>query len=102
MYYMYNRFEGFAGHYQDYEPSLDHYGFMRTGLNYMLMAPLDDDKRSVQLFPAFPVHQWDVAFKLNAPRNTVIEAACKGGKLAYLNVTPPERKADVIVLNCKQ
>jgi hypothetical protein len=25
------RFAGFAGHYQDYEPSLDHYGFMRTG-----------------------------------------------------------------------
>jgi hypothetical protein len=25
------RFPGFAAHYQDYEPSLDHYGFMRTG-----------------------------------------------------------------------
>ena len=24
------RFPGFAAHYQDYEPSLDHYGFMRT------------------------------------------------------------------------
>ena len=96
------RFAGFAGHYQDYEPSLDHYGFMRTGLNYMLMGPLDDDKRTIQLFPTFPVDKWDVAFKLHAPRNTVIEAACEGGKLVYLNVTPPERKADVIVLNCKQ
>ena len=37
------RFPGFAAHYQDYEPSLDHFGFMRTGLNYMLMAPLDDE-----------------------------------------------------------
>jgi hypothetical protein len=25
------RFPGFAAHYQDYEPSLDHFGFMRTG-----------------------------------------------------------------------
>jgi alpha-L-fucosidase 2 len=31
------RFGGFAKHYQDYEPSLDHFAFMRTGLNYMLM-----------------------------------------------------------------
>lgn len=32
------RFGGFAKHYQDYEPSLDHFAFMRTGLNYMLMC----------------------------------------------------------------
>lgn len=38
------RFPGFAAHYQDYEPSLDHFGFMRTGLDYMLLAPLDDAK----------------------------------------------------------
>ena len=31
------RFGGFAAHYQDYEPSLDHFAFMRTGLDYMLM-----------------------------------------------------------------
>jgi hypothetical protein len=95
------RFEGFAGHYQDYEPSLDHYGFMRTGLDYMLMAPKDDEKLGVFLFPAFPVDKWDVEFKLHAPKNTTIEAACKGGKLAYLIVTPSERKADVEVLNCR-
>ena len=95
------RFAGFAGHYQDYEPSLDHYGFMRTGLNYMLMSTLDDAKGSVLLFPAFPAKMWNVRFKLHAPRNTTIEASCQQGKLEYLTVTPPERKADVTVVNCE-
>ena len=89
-------------HYQDYEPSLDHYGFMRTGLNYMLMAPADDAALSITLFPTFPVDTWDVAFKMKAPKDTTIEAACVNGTLAYLIVTPPERKADVTVVNCRQ
>ena len=29
------------------------------------------------------------------------QASCQGGKLQYLNVDPPERKADITVLNCK-
>ena len=32
------RFPGFAAHYQDYEPSLDHYGFMRTVRSRHLLA----------------------------------------------------------------
>ena len=87
-------------HYQDYEPSLDHYGFMRTGLDYMLMTPLDDAKQTILLFPTFPTDKWDVRFKMSAPLNTTIEASCQGGKLEYLLVTPAERKADVTVLNC--
>eukprot|EP00040_Diaphanoeca_grandis_P035429 m.222904 g.222904 ORF g.222904 m.222904 type:complete len:925 (-) comp33386_c2_seq2:269-3043(-) len=96
------RFEGFAGHYQDFEPSLDHYGFMRTGLNYMLMAPLDDNEGGVVLFPSFPVNLWNVRFKIHAPRNTTIEASCQGGVLEYLIVTPASRASAVTVLNCKQ
>lgn len=95
------RFPGFAQHYQDYEPSLDHFGFMRTGLDYMLMAPLDDAARSMLLFPTFPTAKWDVRFKMHAPLNTTIEASCQGGKLEYLIVTPPERKKDITVLNCE-
>ena len=80
---------------------LDHYGFMRTGLDYMLMAPLDDAKRTMLLFPSFPTGLWNVRFKMHAPLNTTIEASCQGGKLEYLIVTPPERKADVRVMNCE-
>lgn len=75
-------------------------GFMRTGLDYMLMSPLDDEKRSMLLFPTFPTDTFDVRFKMHAPLNTTIEASCQGGKLEYLIVTPPERAADITVLNC--
>ena len=71
------RFDGFAGHYQDFEPSLDHYGFMRTGLNYMLISTVDDAKGSVLLFPAWPSAMWNDRFEMHAPRNTTIGRAAK-------------------------
>jgi hypothetical protein len=116
------RFPGFAQHYQDYEPctrivacvagsqlrlvcvcgvALDHFSFMRTAMHYMLISPLDDANQTVQLFPTWPVTEWDVSFKLWAPLNTTIEASCVGGELQYLIVTPAERAQDVTVLNCK-
>jgi hypothetical protein len=94
------RFAGFAGHMQDYEPSADHFSFMRTAMHYMLLAPLDDDKQSVLLFPAWPA-EWDISFKLHAPLNTVIEAACINGTLTKLVVHPPERRADVQLAGCR-
>ena len=90
---------------------------MRCGLHYMLMAPLDDADQTIMLFPGWPAQwcgkcnaappasmhrRWDVSFKLLGPRNTTVEAACVGGKLAYLIVTPPSRLANVQVLNCQQ
>jgi len=95
------RFGGFAQHYQDYEPSLDHFAFMRTGLNYMLMTPLDDNAKKLLLFATFPTDRWNVRFKMHAPLNTTIEASCQQGKLEYLIVTPPKRKADITVMNCR-
>jgi hypothetical protein len=86
---------------QDYEPSADHFSFMRTAMHYMLLAPLDDARQRVLLFPAWP-STWDVSFKLHAPLRTVIEAACVNGSLVKLIVTPPERRADVLLSgSCK-
>jgi len=96
------RWSGYAGHYQDYEPSEDHYSFMRTAIHYMLVSPLDDEKQSILLFPTWPVEKWDIDFKLKGPLDTTIEAACIQGKLTKLIVTPVERKSDITVLNCKQ
>jgi hypothetical protein len=84
------RFPGFAEHFQDYEPSLDHFSTLRTAVNYMLLSPLHDGSGQVMLFPGFPSDVWDVEFKLNGPNTTVIEAACQNGELAYLSVDPPE------------
>ena len=52
-------------------------------------------------FPTFPTDKWDVRFKMHAPLNTTIEASCQKGVLEYLIVTPPERKKDITVHNCK-
>jgi hypothetical protein len=95
------RFKGFAGHMQDYEPSLDHFSFMRTGMHYMLMNFLDDDKQSVILLPTWPTDKWDVEFKIHAPLSTTIEAACVNGTLTKFIVTPKSREADVTVMNCE-
>ena len=54
---------------------------MRTAVNYMLLSPVEDASQSVLLFPTWPTDKWDVAFKLWAPLNTTVEAACVGGKL---------------------
>lgn len=96
------RFPGFAGHMQDYEPSLDHFSFMRTAMHYMLLAPLDDAKQGIVIFPTWPVDKWDIHFKLHAPLSTTVEAACTNGTLTTFIVTPKSREADVQVLNCKR
>ncbi|MCD6347988.1 MAG: hypothetical protein J7L96_11265, partial [Bacteroidales bacterium] len=40
---------------------------------------------------------WDVDFKLNAPKNTTLEASLKNGKITQLKVTSLEREKDVII-----
>jgi len=96
------RFPGFAAHYQDFAPSLDHWAFMRTAVNYMLLTPLEDDRQRMVVFPTWPVDKWDVSFKLHGPLNTTVQGACVGGVLQELVVTPAERKGDVEVVGCRK
>merc|ERR1711871_1914588 len=93
------RWPGFAAHYQDYEPSSDHFDFQRVAMHYMLLSPLDDEAQSVVIFPTWPT-SWDVEFKLHAPLRTIIEARCVNGVLEKLVVTPQEREKDVYLGNC--
>jgi hypothetical protein len=97
------RFRGFTpdGEAGGNQPNNNQLSGMRTGLNKMLMMPLDDPKRRMVLFPSFPVSRWNVRFKLHAPLNTTIVASCQDGVLEYLVVTPPERRADITLANCK-
>ena len=94
------RFRGFSQAYEDVAPSMDHFAFFRLAINLMLLMPVDDAASSMLLFPTWPEY-WDVQIKLHGPRNTVVEAACTGGKLDYLRVTPPERTRDVVLVGCK-
>jgi hypothetical protein len=79
------RFRGFTpdGEAGGNQPSNNQLSGMRTGLNKMLLLPLDDVKRRMIVFPSFPTARWNVRFKLHAPLNTTIEASCQDGSLEY-------------------
>lgn len=92
------RFEAFAAHYQDYEPSADHYANMVTQLQLMLLQPADDDKMSSILLPAWDCG-WDVKFKLRGVGGLTVEGEVKDGKVQF-SVEPSELTENVVVGNC--
>jgi len=89
-----SRFGAFWGPNFDWIPDQDHGGNLMMALQTML---LQADEGKIRLLPAWP-KQWDVDFKLHAPRQTVIEGRLKNGQLVNLNVTPKSRRQDVIVM----
>ena len=74
-------------------PDMDHGGCSMIGLQEMLMQTPGD---KIILLPAWP-REWDVDFKLHAPRQTVVEAKVRGGKIVSLIVTPKTRLKDVVI-----
>jgi hypothetical protein len=90
------RFPGFAPHFQDFDPSADHFANLNRALQEMLLQSGDDgySNTTIVLFPAWPC-AWDVRFKLWGPLNTSVEVAYAGGALQSLVVTPPSRAASV-------
>ena len=79
----------------DYDqiPDVDHGGTGMIGLQDMLLQPVG---KKLHLLPSWPP-DWDVDFKLHAPRQTTVEAKVRGGKVQQLTVTPPARRNDVIL-----
>jgi hypothetical protein len=88
-----SRFPAFWGPNYDWVPDQCHGAVAMTALQQMLLQWEGD---RILLFPAWP-KDWDVKFKLHAPRNTVIEAELRGGEIRSLRVTPPSRAKDVTV-----
>jgi len=94
------RFPAFAQHYQDYEPSADHFSVMNTALHAMLLQNGEDGaKGTIVLLPAWPC-QVDVSFKLWGAMNTSVEVVWAGGALVSLTVTPAERASAVVFAPC--
>ena len=87
------RFPAFWGPGFDWTPDVNHGGSGAIALQEMLLQTPGDQ---LHLFPAWPV-DWDVDLKLHAPRATVVEATLAGGVLTRLVVTPPERRADLVL-----
>ncbi|HEV9035521.1 MAG TPA: hypothetical protein VGQ51_02825, partial [Puia sp.] len=86
------RFPAFWGPAFDWVPDHNWGGSGMIGLQEMLMQT---DGKKIYLFPAWPI-SWDVHFKLYAPYSTTVEATLKHGRLVQLDVTPEQRKKDII------
>jgi hypothetical protein len=86
------RFPTFWGPGHDWVPDHNWGGSGMIGLQEMLMQTTDN---RIILFPAWPKN-WDVSFKLCAPKNTTVECTYQNGKVTFLKVTPENRMKDVI------
>ncbi len=87
-----SRFPAFWGPNFDWVPDQDHGNCGLITLQSML---LQWSGNKLFLFPAWP-KAWDVEFKLHAPGQTIVEGTFRSGHLDRLEVTPPQRKADII------
>lgn len=88
------RFPAMWGPNFDWLPDQCHGANLMTLLQEMLLQPHGDQ---LLIFPAWP-RDWDVHFKLHAPRATVVEAELRDGVLIRLEVSPPSRRADLVNL----
>ena len=91
------RYPTFWGPGHDWVPDHNWGGSGMIGLQEMLMQTIGD---KIVLFPAWP-QDWDVDFKLHAPKNTIIECSFKNGEIQNMKVTPESRSKDVVLLNNK-
>ena len=89
------RFPAFWGPGFDWTPDHNRGGSGMIGLQEMLMQTSDD---RIILFPAWPKN-WDVSFKMCAPKNTTVECIFKNGKVESLTVLPQERMKDVVLFS---
>ena len=88
------RFPAFWGPGYDWTPDHNWGGSGMIGLQEMLMQT---NGEQILLFPAWPA-EWNVHFKMHAPKNTTVEAELKDGKITNLQVYPAERMKDVVVM----
>lgn len=86
-----HRFPAFWGPGFDWTPDHNWGGSGMIGLQEMLLQSNNDE---LLLFPAWP-REWDVHFKLHAPKQTTVEVQLKGGEVVLLRVTPESRKNDI-------
>lgn len=86
-----HRFPAIWGPNYDWLPDQDHGSNLMSTVQLMLLQAQGDE---IRLLPAWPA-AWDVSFRLNAPKRTVVEVTWRGGKLERLDVTPARRRNDV-------
>ncbi|MBI5393959.1 MAG: hypothetical protein HZA91_01545, partial [Verrucomicrobia bacterium] len=88
------RFPAMWGPNFDWLPDQDHGGNILLTLQHMI---LNADGEKICVLPAWP-KDWNLHFKLHAPRRTTVEGRVRNGRLVDLKVTPAERRKDVVVV----
>ena len=88
-----SRFPAFWGPNFDWIPDQDHGGCLMKALQSML---LQADGDNIYVLPAWP-KDWNVSFKLHAPRRTTVEVVYENGKVRELKVEPAARKKNVLI-----
>ncbi|WP_156817261.1 DUF5703 domain-containing protein [Rubritalea marina] len=91
------RFPAIWGPNFDWLPDQCHGSVTMIALQRMIMLP---EGEKIHLLPAWP-SDWNAEFKLNAPKNTVVEAKVEGGKVVELKVTPESRRKDVVIIGAQ-
>lgn len=87
------RFPAMWGPIYDAVPDTDHGANILTLLQQMVMQT---EGKTIRLLPAFP-RDWNVRFKLWADRDTCVEAEYRAGQLVNWQITPDERRSDVLL-----
>ena len=101
------RFPAFWPHTIDWAPDHNWGGSGMIGMQEMLMQTHSslDELRSgkpgkIRLMPAWP-KDWNVDFKLHAPGKTIVAGSVQAGKMVHLEITPQERRKDVVMMEAK-
>jgi hypothetical protein len=87
------RFPAFWGPNYDWTPDQCHGGVLMKAVQAMILQSEGD---KIFLLPAWP-SDWDIEFKLHAPKRTVVEGTVREGKLVNLSVTPETRRKDIVL-----
>jgi len=89
------RFPAFWGPGDDWVPDHNWGGTGMVGLQEMLMQT---EGKEIFLLPAWP-KTWEVIFKLHAPHNTIVRGKFREEEFKELEVTPKNRRKDVVIIN---
>ncbi len=83
-----SRFPAFWGPNYDWVPDQDHGSVILKTLQAML---LQTEGEQCMVFPAWP-REWDVEFRLHAPRNVIIEGEVRNGRVVRVTTQPEGRR----------
>ncbi|MFC2098730.1 DUF5703 domain-containing protein [Bacteroidota bacterium] len=90
------RFPAFWGPGFGCMPSMEWGASGMIAIQEMLLQTIAQDGKEIRVLPAWP-SDWNVDYKLHAPKQTVVEVEFKNGEIQILEVTPKERQKHVVI-----